>query len=244
VPKYSNSDKIVNLVKEFLLYEFTEENIENFKKKGSEGLRRFSKLNEIDLEANGSYSQSKKIISFNENENKRSAAAELDQINETLQEINLTDQLLLSSERHLEVGKTNLLDSEVANFESASSSTKTNKAKERFKKGKNQADSALSLSVEMRDFDSKSNYYDKGNMAAKGSKSSDAASRIENVENIEEEIVIKESRGPLLFKIDNYELEYIRVWRRIKIGILSLSLITGFLFYISLPIFISFSNGN
>lgn len=188
-------------------------------------MRRFSKLNEFDLEANGSTT---KKVSFDGKES-NNGKNELEDINETFQEMNLTDQLLLGSEKHLEIGKANLLDAEVSNFSSS-------KAKERLKAAKNQGDSALSIELKNFDFSSSG----KSNFVAKLNEST----RIENVDNIEEEIVIKEPKGPVLFKIDNHELEYIRVWRTIKFGILSICVLAGFLFYVSLPLIISFSKIN
>lgn len=225
MPKYSNSDKIVNLVMEFLLYEFTEENIENFKKLDGANLRRFSKLNEIDFVANGFC---EKKVCFDDDQDKK----ELEDINETIQEMNLTDQLLLSSEKHLQIGKANLLEAEVSNF---NSSKGNNKTKKRIK-AKNQGDSTLL--IEMKNFEL--NDTEKSDFGEKLS----GTARIENVHNIEEEIVIKEQKGPVLFKIDNYELEYIRVWRTIKLFILSICVLAGFLFYVSLPLIVSFSDMN
>ena len=58
----------------------------------------------------------------------------------------------------------------------------------------------------------------------------------------EEEIKIKELKGPVLFKQDSRVLENVMVWRRIKIIILSICMISGILFYGTLPIIVSFSS--
>lgn len=213
------------------MYEFTEENIESLKRKGGgAALGRFSKLNEIDLEANGikTNNPNLKKVSFDGKDKEK----DLDDINETLGETNLTDQLLLSSERHLEVGKSNLLDAEVSHFDK--SQPKKQKTKDRLK-AKNQGDSALN--IEMKNFE-----FGQGDKSGFGCRQSE--STIENVHNIEEEIVIKELKGPVLFKIDDYQLEYIRVWRTIKIWILSICVLVGFLFYVTLPLVITFSKIN
>lgn len=213
-------------MREFLLNEFTEENIEYLK--NSKGLisdmRIFSKLAEFDIEANGF---SNKKLKFNSNDKQ----SDLIGINETFQDMNLTDELLLSSEKHLEVGKTSLLSAEICNLEE-NKRNNSSKIKDRNKLKSNQADSTLNIEMKNFEFNTE-NSFDKDNFDGKISND-----RIENVDNLAEEIVIKETKGPILFKIDNYELEYIRVWRKIKLIILSICVLVGFLFYISLPIII------
>lgn len=186
-------------------------------------MRRFSKLSEIFLEANGN--QHKKVSFNTNNENQN----DFENVNETFQDMNLTDQLMLSSERHLEFDKSNLLDAEVSNFKSIKD--KNCKGKDKLK-GKNQGD--IGLCIEMKNFGLNSK-----DESIFGDELSET--RIENVDNLAEEIVIKEHKGPILFKIDNYELELIRVWKKIKLGILSICVLAGFLFYVSLPLIISFS---
>ena len=191
-------------------YEFTEENIENFQKQTF--LKKLTKLNEFNLEAN-----------FNsDNLNNK----DLDDINETLTEdLNLTDQLLLSNERNLEIGKSNLLDSEIL----VGNSNLNAKEKDRNKNKNDQV-----FNIEMKNLN-------KNNNISTQFSETFGETKIENVINLSEEIVFKEQKGPILFKLDTSEIDYIVVWRNIKIVILTICIISGFLFYASLPLIISFS---
>lgn len=218
----------MTLVKEFLLHEFSEENIQKFHQQSF--LRGLFKLNELNLQSN-IYSQGNKQISNNISED----------ANETLQdEINLTDQLLISNEKNS--GKSGLLNSELfvgnmdegiipSNNSSKDPRKRNNKNNNNTSSNNTTTEKDKSLNIELSCFDSQ-------NLKNKV----DSEEKFENIINIEEEIKIKELKGPVLFKQDSRVLENVMVWRRIKIIILSICMISGILFYGTLPIIVSFSS--
>lgn len=144
--------------------------------------------------------------------------------------MNLSHQLLLNNDRNIHIRNTNIIETEPFPV------IKMNDFKEN-EKGNNKNE--IFLNIEMKLI--KENDQNKSlNIFS----DSIGVEKIENIDNLSEEIIIKEPKGPILFKIDSYQIEFIQIWKKIKLIMITLCFLAGFIFYISIPLIISYSDMN
>jgi len=144
--------------------------------------------------------------------------------------LNLSHQLLLNNDRNIHIRNTNIIETEPFPV------IKMNDFKEN-EKGNNKNE--IFLNIEMKLI--KENDQNKSlNIFS----DSIGVEKIENIDNLSEEIIIKEPKGPILFKIDSYQIEFIQIWKKIKLIMITLCFLAGFIFYISIPLIISYSDMN
>lgn len=144
-------------------------------------------------------------------------------------EINLTDQLLIDNEGLS--GKNPLLNSEllVDDFDGGNNHYYKDPRKRKTIYPNNNETNVIN--IELGSLDNQSS-----------EKKLKTEEKIESIINFEESIKLKEIKGPILFKKDSRELENIKIWKKIKVVILSICIISGILFYGTLPIIISFGS--
>lgn len=189
----------------------------NFEKKII-SLTKFTKLKDIYLEANN----------INNFKNKINERDDEDIIETFSDELNLSHQLLLNNDRNIDIRNTNLIETE---------SFPVFKLDDFKEKDKGINKNELSLNIEMKLINNEDQ-----NKSLSIQSDSIGEEKIENIDNLSEEIIIKEPKGPILFKIDNYQIELIQIWKRIKLIIITLCFLAGFIFYISIPLIISYSD--